>query len=239
MSKPRLTPKEFAIQERQGAAFALRKLGGTYAQIARAMRKKGEAGELKVPPGYDDRAASRDVYNAIQRWATPSPEEVEALRLIWQERLEEIFSKIYPLAKRGDLFSIDRVLVILNQEAKLNPGLFPKDGSVDVNFKGQVGVGGVDEQGEVAGPVVVRIEWPDVPNDNVVGFADPSDPATAIEISKMLKGALGNRIGDRCAEAVLAILAGEAARAADEAPGSNNLNDQAASEIAAMLGAGS
>jgi hypothetical protein len=233
-----MTPKRLALEQRQAAAFALRLQGGGWEQIARSLKKKGEAGDLVVPRGYDGWSVQRDVMGYLVGRSTPTDEEIDVARQLWIERLRELLKALWPLGKRGELFAIDRILAILSQEAKLTPGLFPKDGQVDVNVRGKLGVGGVDEQGEVAGPVVVNIEWPDVPLDNTVGFADPGDPATDIEIAKMLKSALGAEIGSEAAELVLAYLAGVTERRRAEASMTTpDGSEQAASEVAAMLGA--
>ena len=46
-------------------------------------------------------------------------------------------------------------------------------------------------------PIVVKINWTDLPLDNDIGFAEPGDPATQIEITKIVIGALGRSVGGR------------------------------------------
>lgn len=198
------SPRSIKIDERRLKVLSYRRQGASWVKIAQLIKAAGAKGDLTVPPKYDDWSAQRDFYSAIERWG--GHEDADVARALELIRLDEIFTGVFPLAKRSDLFAVDRFLAIMDRRAKLIPGLYPKE-SINVNVEGKVGVGGVTEEGQVAGPVVVRIEWPDVPNDNEIGFADVTDPATVLEVRKALIGMLGLRVGSEIGDHVALLIA--------------------------------
>jgi hypothetical protein len=197
-----LSPRRLAVQARQAHALTLRRRGQSWTEIAIALRRAAEQGAGSVPPKYDASHARKDVLAAIERWTVGVRDEAEVERCLWLERLDEMFSSIYPAAKRGDLPAIDRVLALMGLTAKLIPGVYPKPSGGDVSAERHQDNGCTTAHLDDTRQVVVNVEWPDVPEPDVAGFADPADPATAIEITKLLIGTLGRPRGEQMAASV-------------------------------------
>lgn len=85
-------------------ALALRRAGVSYEAIARQC-------------GYGSRAAA---YTAVQRELKRTLQEpADALRLLELERLNDLYRAMAPKALKGDTWSVDRCLAIMERRAKL------------------------------------------------------------------------------------------------------------------------
>ena len=97
-------PKRVRIKERRLRALELRMRGLTYAEIAREVGYASGSGAHKA------------VRAALEAEALMTASEVRDLLVL---RLETLLQGIWDAACRGDLQAIDRVLRILDREAKL------------------------------------------------------------------------------------------------------------------------
>jgi hypothetical protein len=203
--KQDLSPAHLRTVQRQERALSLRRQGAPWSQVAAQMKAFAEQGTIgPVPQRYGVGAAKRDVEAAMARSAMVADDEASIERFIQTEQLDKLLPVYFPRALRGDLKALDRVLSIFDQKAKLIPGVYPPPNAACRGASPNGDDGATDAH---VGPVVVKIEWPDPPQGNDLGVAEPGDPATDVEITKMLKGALGPDVGGEVAEAVCGVLA--------------------------------
>lgn len=97
----------------------MRKVGATYAEIARAAIDRFGADAL--PGGWCDRYAHKDVKRELDKLHNEIGENaVEVLELELQ-RLDDLLKGLWPLAARSnpDTKAVDRVLKIMERRARL------------------------------------------------------------------------------------------------------------------------
>jgi hypothetical protein len=103
--------------ERRAFIFKLRRAGVTYREIAeRAIEKFGLE---RLPQGWNDLYACKDVGRELDRLRTELNESVKDLRNMQDERLNDLFVSLWPQAMRGHQGAVDRVLRIMDRRAKL------------------------------------------------------------------------------------------------------------------------
>lgn len=100
----KLPTRDTAAALRAAQALNLRKLGATYEQIAQQV-------------GYSDRgAAHRAVQRELQRTLQ---EAADDLRTLEAQRLDDLYRAMIPKALKGDGWSVDRCLRIMERRAAL------------------------------------------------------------------------------------------------------------------------
>ena len=99
-------PERERAAERRLQAFQLRKAGNTYEAIGEAL------GVSKV-------AAYKLVRRVVESLDSQSQAEAKVYRALQLARLEEALKAIWPRAMAGELKAVDRVIKILEREAKL------------------------------------------------------------------------------------------------------------------------
>ena len=99
-------PERERAAERRLQAFQLRKAGYTYEAIG------GALGVSKV-------AAYKLVRRVVESLDSQSQAEAKVYRALQLARLEEALKAIWPRAMAGELKAVDRVIKILEREAKL------------------------------------------------------------------------------------------------------------------------
>lgn len=90
--------------ERDRQALRLRTAGATYDQIAEAL-------------GWKTRSSA---FKAVERAVSKlSSDDLGTIRQLHRERLNELMFGLWPIARKGHLGAIGRVLQIMEREAKL------------------------------------------------------------------------------------------------------------------------
>lgn len=113
--------RELETAERRAFVVQCRRMGATYADIAQAVIE--QFGE-RTPKGYCDRHAHQDLTRELARTRKEMSSTLEDLREIELQRLEEMHSRLYPVALGTehvppDVFATDRVLKIMDRRAAL------------------------------------------------------------------------------------------------------------------------
>ena len=100
----KLPARDAAAALRAAQALNLRKLGMTYDNIAREC-------------GYNNRGTA---YNAVQRELQRTLQEAaDDLRMLEAQRLDDLYRAMIPKALKGDGWSVDRCLRIMERRAAL------------------------------------------------------------------------------------------------------------------------
>lgn len=115
------SPQVVAITIRRGLALSLRMQGGNYAAIAEAMRT-----QPGVPARYGQALAYKDVTDELNRLNKENAEAADQIRRLEFERSEALLAAAWQYASQGDMASIDRVLRIMDFQARLYD-LYPKE----------------------------------------------------------------------------------------------------------------
>jgi hypothetical protein len=110
------SPRVLATQQRRAIAVGLRTRGATYAQIEQVLRS--QYAHL-LPPHYNIRRAYEDVSRALVEIRHQLAEDVETVRRLELERLDELQLSIWPAAQAGDLAAIHTVLRLMERRARL------------------------------------------------------------------------------------------------------------------------
>lgn len=152
MAGGRGSAKTIALAERRAMALALRKQGGSYREIADVLRQ-----QEGVSPKYNESQAHADVQAALKFIADKLADDAGAVRRLELERLEELHAVYWPRAIEGDVFSLDRVLTIMDRRARY----------VNVSVPREVRVTGAD-----GGPVVIRTMTVVPPSEAADGRGD-------------------------------------------------------------------
>ena len=118
---------------RRQFVFQLRRRGATYETIFQAARQRFGA---QLPKSYDRRQVHKDVLAELTHLRTELAEDVEAVRHLELDRLDNLFMAIWPKAigtpadmQRGlpavppDLDAQDMILKIMARRARYLPGL--------------------------------------------------------------------------------------------------------------------
>lgn len=135
-------------QARRLLVLEYRRQGGTYRQIAETIRQ--EIGEERLPKGWDERYAYMDLKRELERVRSEVAETAEEVLSLEVKRLDEMLTRIYPVALGSDKVppdprAIDRVLRIMERRSKLlgldapeRKELLGKDGGpIQVIFEGK------------------------------------------------------------------------------------------------------
>jgi hypothetical protein len=142
MGKGKRIPTEDEL-ERENEALKLRRQGYTYDRIA------GELGYANATGAR--RLVKRAIGRAVQ-------DNVDDLRRLENDRLDEMQAAIYPAATVGDTDAIDRVLKIQARRAAMN--------GLDLPTK-------IEASGPAGGALVIEVLPSLLPK-----MADPEDPPT-------------------------------------------------------------
>lgn len=113
-------PQKIATVFRRQMAVELRLQGGTFRQIAETMRT-----QEGISPTYDERHAHQDVAAELDRVRLETSESAEQVKARQLLQVQELLAGIWPYAKQGDVASLDRIVKLLDYEARLL-GLFPQ-----------------------------------------------------------------------------------------------------------------
>lgn len=108
--------------KRRNFVLEMRRVGGSYRQIAEAAVE--EFGASALPSGWDERYACNDIKRELDRLREVTNERAADLRDIELTRLDEMQSRVYPVALGSetvppDMRAVDRVLRIMERRAKL------------------------------------------------------------------------------------------------------------------------
>jgi hypothetical protein len=145
-------PAKLSAEDRQFLALSLRKQGGSYRQIAKALREQG-----KASPRYSEGAAYKDVIAALERQRTERAETVEQVRVLELERLDDLHAKLWPKAIGGDYMAFDRVVGLMGLRARLL-GLYQNNNAVVAALQARESAAG-DKT------VTVQLAWGDGTDD--------------------------------------------------------------------------
>lgn len=107
-------PNKVKRIERQNMALELRKQGASYRKIADQLKKMN-----KVSPKYNEHGAWKDCMDALKVMMEKQEELAKENLRLDLERLDEMFVRLYDNAKKGDTFSANTVLAILDRRGKL------------------------------------------------------------------------------------------------------------------------
>ena len=103
--------------ERRAYVLSLRKQGKTYVDIAQATIEK--FGVERLPAGFDDRYAWKDVARELDRLRNEIAESAESIIELEIQRLDAMLDKLWDKVELADEKAIDRVLRIMERRAKL------------------------------------------------------------------------------------------------------------------------
>jgi len=117
-------PQEELIETAKRRRYALRcrQQGATYKEVANACIEKW--GKEQLPSGYDERYAWQDIHRALEKVQEDVAEEAETVLRLEIRRLDEMQSRLYPVALGDettppDPRAVDRILRIMKRRAKL------------------------------------------------------------------------------------------------------------------------
>jgi hypothetical protein len=106
--------------ERRLVTLAMRKAGATYIEISQ--RVIAQFGLDKLPAGYDERYAWKDVSRELRKLCKTLKEDTEEVRQMEVERLNDMLAALWPRATdqaNPDYEAVDRVLRIMNRRAAM------------------------------------------------------------------------------------------------------------------------
>jgi hypothetical protein len=116
-SRQQATPQQIDVLVRRSKAVALRKSGLNYRMVAAQIVQ--EYGEDNLPKNYDSRYAWADIQEALLEIRTTLNEDVETLRGLELDRLDDLYQLAYKAARKGQLGGIDRALRVMERRARL------------------------------------------------------------------------------------------------------------------------
>lgn len=120
--------------ERRRAVLRLRKAGATYRDIAETLRQQYTAERL--PSGWDERYAAKDVKRELQKVRAANQEEAESIRDMELGRLDSLQRGLWQAATDGDTDAARTVLKVMKRRAALlgldAPERLELDGKVNV-----------------------------------------------------------------------------------------------------------
>lgn len=104
---------------RRAYVIKLRRTGMTYEEIANSAIEK--FGSERLPNGYDERYAWKDIKRELERTRNEMAEDVEAVRQLELDRLDALFKSLWIRAAgpNSDYQAIDRALRIMDRRAKM------------------------------------------------------------------------------------------------------------------------
>ncbi len=103
--------------ERRAFVLRLRKQGKTYVDIAQATIE--EFGAERLPAGFDDRYAWKDVARELDRLRNEIADSVDDVVELEVQRLDAIFDKLWPKVENGDEKAVNAALRVMERRAKL------------------------------------------------------------------------------------------------------------------------
>lgn len=109
--------KMIGTAERRAYVLALRRSGWTYAKIAQAA--VGKFGAERLPLGWDERYACKDVKRELDKLNEDNTETVEGIRRIVTMRMDRMIAALWQKVLRGNVAAIDRVTRIDERRCKL------------------------------------------------------------------------------------------------------------------------
>jgi len=109
--------KALSTAERRAFVLTLRRRGWIYARIVRAAIE--QFGIDKLPKGWDERYAYKDVKRELDYIRNQIGEDASAVLTLELNRLDVMFEAMYKQARKGNQGAIDRVLRIMERRAKL------------------------------------------------------------------------------------------------------------------------
>lgn len=116
------TDRELNASKRRALVISLRRAGATYEQIADECIS--EFGIDNLPLGWDSRYAYNDLKRVLEKAKAETEETAEEIKSIELARLDEMHSRVYPVALGSeevppDMRAVDRVLSIGKRRAEL------------------------------------------------------------------------------------------------------------------------
>lgn len=114
--------KQIDAATRRYFVLEMRRMGGSYRQIAEAAIT--EFGADNLPRGWDERIACQDVKRELERVRKDVDESASDVRDVELARLDEMLSRVYPVALGTeiippDMRAVDRVLKIMERRAAM------------------------------------------------------------------------------------------------------------------------
>ena len=103
--------------ERRAFVLDCRRSGMKYADIAEATAEK--FGIDNLPKGWDSRYAYKDVKREMDKLRDQMAEDVEDIRQMEIDRLDDMLAGLWEDAKDGKPQAVDRVLKIMSRRSKL------------------------------------------------------------------------------------------------------------------------
>lgn len=131
------TPKQIALLDRRRMALELRIQGGSYTQIAEAMRK-----QPGVSAKYNASLAFKDIQDALEELHKRTADLAQQHVTLELERMDALIAILWPKAERGDYFAIDKIMQLSQQRLKLLGLVTPAPITV---LSGNVAIGGTQQ----------------------------------------------------------------------------------------------
>ena len=110
-------PELLATAERRAYVLQLRRGGATYRDIAGNVLNT--FGADKLPQGWDERYAYKDVKRELDRVRGEIAESAEDVLTLELERLDRMFLTMFDRAIKGDEKAVDRCLRIMQRRSDL------------------------------------------------------------------------------------------------------------------------
>lgn len=111
---------------RRARVVAYKRAGGTYREVAEAVRAEyaADGRENELPSGWDERYAHKDLRDELTRLQEEVSDGLEEWRAVEIMRLEEMHSRLYPMALGTeevppDVRAVEAVRRLMERRAKL------------------------------------------------------------------------------------------------------------------------
>lgn len=181
-------PPPLDVAYRQAAAYALYVQGGSYEQIAEQIRSLPGA-----PARYSKRHAHADIESIIRDDLQNIPDHRDnhpAHKRVQLERLNQLFSGIWPYALKGDPGSINVVLKLMERMDSYM-GLFPKEEAANQPRGASMAGGNAAPSTELPRIREVVVELPAPGGTSQVTLMMPTDPRV-IDVTPSQNGGNGS-----------------------------------------------
>lgn len=116
MAKSKTSGDMLDTAERRAFVLALRKTGMTYRKIAASAVQR--FGLDKLPKGWDELYAYKDVCRELERLRDTMAEDARFILQIELERLDRLTEAMWSRAVGGDEAAVDRVLRLMDRRSK-------------------------------------------------------------------------------------------------------------------------
>jgi hypothetical protein len=110
----RASVQKVQLAHRRALALSLRKQGASYRAIAQTL-----AGTEGVSPAYNERGAWEDVTGELRRLQERNTQTAADVQTLLMEQLKDLLATFWQRARQGDYAACDRVLAIMDRQAKL------------------------------------------------------------------------------------------------------------------------